>query len=143
MHLPPRHHAAELGRDLGQLEPDDEAREMMGMGADVAEHQRCAAQLGHEAPVGGRLAVGLGRPGEIALDVLHMQLADRPELAALHHGAGVAHHRIAGVIVGQAEYQAAASFTRRTRSSASSRFVANGLSQITSRPLASASRAIE
>ena len=98
---------ADLGRHRGELEPGDEARQMVRVGPDVAQHQRGGALRGVEAPVRGGIPVGLGRPREVALDVLDVDLADRAERAVPHHRAGVADHRVAGVVVGQAEHAAA------------------------------------
>jgi hypothetical protein len=76
----------------------------MGVGADVAQDQRCAALLGREAPARRRIAVGFGRGREVALDVLDVELADGAERPAFHLRAGVPDHGVAGVVVGQAEH---------------------------------------
>ena len=86
MHLPSGHGAAELGRDLAQLEPGDEGGQMMGVGADVAEHQGRAALLGHEAPVGGRVAIGLVSAASWPWMYSTCSCRIGAELAALHHG---------------------------------------------------------
>jgi hypothetical protein len=102
--LSARHRATELGCDLTELEAGDVGGEMVGVGADVAQHQGRPALRRREAPVGRRIAIGFGRGGEVALDVLDVELADGAERAGPHHGPGVAHHRIAGVIVCGAEH---------------------------------------
>ena len=60
--------------------------------------------LGRVGPPGGLLAPRLlGRRGEPALRVLHDDLAQLPQLAGAHDVPRQLHHRIAGVVVHQAE----------------------------------------
>ena len=72
-----------------------------GVGADVQQHQRAAQARRVHAPAGGGRGIG-----QIALHILQMDLPDGAQLAALHHVARLAHHRVAGVAVGDAELQA-------------------------------------
>ena len=81
----------------------DEAGEIVGVGADVAERSRrgrcapgrCASRL--------LLAGVLKRRGEPVLRIFDLDHAELAELAGGDHLARLPDHRIAGVVVGQAE----------------------------------------
>ena len=96
------HDGADVGRHLVHLQPGDEAQQLVGVGADVAHHQRCAAARRVGFP-GGAARPGLGAA---ALHVFHLHQADVAQLAVGHHGARLAHQRVAAVVVGQAKHPA-------------------------------------
>ena len=73
------------------------------MGADVAEAAAGAGAGGIGAPLGLLLPGLLERAGEPVLGIVDLHDADRAELPAPHHGAGLPHHGIARVGVGQGE----------------------------------------
>ena len=76
------------------------------MGADVAHHQRRAAALRVEAPGQGAARRRVAFMRFAALHVLDLNQADGAELSGIDHRPGLPHHRVAGVVVGQAEHDA-------------------------------------
>ena len=77
------------------------------MGADVADAAGRPAALGIGAPLRLLLPGLLQRGREPVLDVLRLHQADRPQRALGDHLPGLSDQGIAGVVVGQAEDQAA------------------------------------
>ena len=80
---------------------------MMGMRADIAG---AADRTGPRriGPPRGLLVIGGQRLRQPVLDIFDMDLPDDAEGAVAHHGPRLAHHRIGGEGVGDAEHQAAA-----------------------------------
>ena len=65
--LPPRHEGGEVGQDAVQLQPADEAGEIVGMGADIADAPPAPAALGIGAPCRLLVAGGLDPLGQPVL----------------------------------------------------------------------------
>ena len=114
---------------------------MERMTADIADRPAWP-RSGRVGPAKPRLSLPgwFQWSGEPRLRVFDLHHPERADVAPRHHGARVAHHRVAGIIVGDGEY-APFSAASRTSSSASAGLVASGLSQITCKPASSAARA--
>ncbi len=102
-----RDDVADVGADLRDLESGDVSHEVVSVRSDVAHDQRRSATdrvvtPGHRVGLGS-VGVAFGRLA--ALHVLDLDELDRPEQTVGHHGSRLAHHRIARVVVGQAEDQ--------------------------------------
>ena len=103
---PARHHGPHVGRDPGHAAATHVAGQMVGMGANIAQHQRRPAALGVQFPtqfVSQKAA--LHRQRHTALQILGLHDADVAQHAGLDHGPRLPHHGVAAVIVGQAKRQ--------------------------------------
>ncbi|MNL25655.1 hypothetical protein D3C87_1471430 [compost metagenome] len=101
--LAARHKTVEIGGKLFQLQPGDEGAEIIGMRADVAG--RAAGARAGRIGAPGRLLLArlLDILRQPVLRIFHLHQPDRADVAVLNHLARLAHHRIAGVVVGEHE----------------------------------------
>ena len=97
------HEGREVGGDLEDGHSGDELDDVLGVGADVGHASGDAGLLGIDAP--GGLLAGVGG-GEPAQGVLHVDLPDLAQGAAGDQLSGLADHRVAGVVVEEAEHPA-------------------------------------
>ena len=100
------HDVADLRGDGADLESGDEAQQVVRVGADVTHHQRRPTLDRVVAPRQCTLGIGVAFGGLAALHVFDLDQLDLAELAVGDHGPGLTHHRIARVVVGQAEHEA-------------------------------------
>jgi hypothetical protein len=131
------HDVADLGGDLGDLEAGDEPDQVVGVGADVADHERRPAPNGVVAPGERTVGVGVALGRLAALHVLDLDQLELAELTVGDHRPRLADHRVPGVVVGQAEHETGLLDAAAT-SAASASVLVIGLSQITSKPCRSA-----
>ena len=106
VHLASLDEGRQIGADVRDLQAGDVLGQVRGVGADVADAAAGAGLLGVGPPTGLHLAGLLEGRGQPALRVLHDDLADLAQIALSHHVAGQLDHRVAGVVVHQAEDQA-------------------------------------
>jgi hypothetical protein len=122
----------QVGGESVKFEIGD-AREIIGMSADVAGRAASARLLGIGTPgrlfLAGRLD-GLGQP---ILRIFRLYDADVAKLALRHHLARLPHHGIAGVVVRQDE-ELAGFLDQRGSFFASASVEVSGLSQMTWMP---------
>ena len=98
----PRHDGPHLRRYFSYFQASDKPQQVVRVRTDVTHYQgRSAAQW-----VFFPCAPTRARPGAATLYVFHLHQADLPQLAVQNHGFGLAHHGVAGVVVGQAKHQA-------------------------------------
>ena len=100
---PPRHEALQVGAERLQLQPADKAGQVIGMGADVADAAAGAGARRVGAPFGLFRPGGLQRLGQPVLRIFHLHHPQLAQFARRHHLARLAHHRIAGIVMGQDE----------------------------------------
>ena len=95
--------ALQVGGELGKRQARDEIGEVEGMGADIAcrTTRTRARRIG--API-GLFVVDLMR--QPILGVFNLHQPNIAQIAGLHHGFGLADHRIASVVVGQGKHYA-------------------------------------
>ncbi len=105
---PARHEGVEVGADLGQIEADDEPRQVLGMRADVAQRPAGAGLRRIDAPSRLLLTRRLQIGAEPVLRVFGLHHADLAQFTGGDHLARLAHHRVAAVVVRQCEQLAAA-----------------------------------
>src|SRR4029077_12322458 len=137
-----RDKARQVGTHRVEREPRDEAGEMVGVRADVA--QRAARSRLRRIGAPGRLLLARRPPtlGEPVLDIVRLPGANVAELARGDHGARLADEGIAGVVVRHREElprllrqaNQVAGFGGRRRSRASARVVASAWSRMTCMP---------
>ena len=101
-----RHQRAEVGAQALDLQAGDRGDQVLRVRADVADGARRPTARGVQTPAGLLVAAVLERGGEPALAVLAHHLAQRAQFAGRHHGTRLPHHRIATVVVGDAEHRA-------------------------------------
>jgi len=94
---------AQICADLFDLEACDIFGEVLGVRADVTHTAGPSALLGIGSPGGLLLARLLQSRGQPALRILNDDLADLADLAAADEVSGELDHRVAGVVVHQAE----------------------------------------
>ena len=98
----PRHNGTHFSSHFADFQAGDKPQQIVGVGADIAHHQRWATA--HRVFFPGAAARAGFSPAP--LYIFHLNQSDFPQLAVHHHRLGLAHHGVAGVIVGQAEHQA-------------------------------------
>ena len=94
---------ADLGGHIGDLEACHEADEIVCVRADIAHDERWPAPHGVVAPGERAVSVRISLAGPAALDVLDLDQLDHSEQAIGHHRFRLADHRVAGVVVREAE----------------------------------------
>ena len=102
------HERRELGAQARRCSAGDEAGQLIGMRADIAQRSARAGARGIGLPLGATVARGFLRRGEPFLKVLHLHQPQRAQLARLSHGARQPDLRIGAVIVRQGEQPAGA-----------------------------------
>ncbi len=138
---PPRHKGGQIGGQAPQPQPGDEARQMAGMGADIADRSAAAILRRIGAPGGLSIARGLDRRGQPFQRVLRLHRADRPSAPAAMRGrASWTSGSPQSVYVTPTNRPAF--WTIRRNSAASSILTVSGFSQITSNPASISARAI-
>ena len=95
------HKSRQISADLVHLLAADEARQVFGVGADVAQRTTRSGLRRVHAPRGLLLARGFQRGAQPVLHVLGVHQADFAQIARRHHGPGLARHGVAAVVVGQ------------------------------------------
>ena len=103
--LPSEHQRGELGRDVRHLQAGDETGEVMGVRSDVADHRGLPGDAGRRPPGGLLVPAHFQERRGPARGVLHLDQADRAQLARADHLARLPHQRIAGVAVGDGEHE--------------------------------------
>ena len=97
------HEGRQLAGEAFQSEAGNEAGQIVGVGADVADRAAGTGPVGIDAPAGLLGAFVLGPARQPVLDIDRVDDTDRTEFARRHHRAGLPDHRVAGVIVGEHE----------------------------------------
>jgi len=105
--------AGQIGAELAQLQTGNEARKIVGMGADIADTTAGTGALRIGAPIRLFLARSLQPFGQPVLGIFHLYDAEIAKRALGHHLPCVPDHRIAGVVIGNSED--AATFRRQFR----------------------------
>ena len=124
----------EVGEQRVELQPGDEAGEIVGVGADVAEAPPAPDCFGSVRQSACFWPVFSKRLGQPVLRVFGLHDAEVAELAGGDHGARLPDHRIAGVVVGDARRSCRSCGVSLTRSRASAAVSDSGLSQMTWMP---------